>query len=271
IRAIEWRGGRALRFDTDRFPTEVRLAARQDAEDHGRVVTPTAECDLQDIGSVWHRRLAFGRRLPDSLSAETREACVLESRTSVMGWISSLRAFHLDREVDIRRAQHKALQLRVAREVGLEIPRTLTTNDPAAVRAFAAECTQGMVTKMLSSFAIHDGGEEKVVFTTPIGPEDLGDLRGLALSPMTFQERIPKALEVRATVVGERVIAAAVDPHSVAGAGDDWRRRGAELVAAWSVYALPAQLERKILGLVKFFGLDYGALDLVLTPDGRWV
>ena len=66
--------------------------------------------------------------------------------------------------------------LKTARAVGLEIPRTLVTNDPASVRAFAAECREGLITKMLSSFAIMKDGTEKVVFTSLVSPEDLDDL-----------------------------------------------------------------------------------------------
>lgn len=58
--------------------------------------------------------------------------------------LASLKAFRMDHLRHIRHAENKQLQLQVARELGLHIPRTLTTNDPAAVRAFAKSCESGM-------------------------------------------------------------------------------------------------------------------------------
>jgi glutathione synthase/RimK-type ligase-like ATP-grasp enzyme len=124
---------------------------------------------------------------------------------------------------------------------------------------------------MLTSFAIHEDGRERVVFTTPIERADLNEMKGLEWSPMVFQERVPKAIELRVTVVGERVMAACVDPTAVAGAGDDWRRRGAELSESWRAFELPDDVARKAIDLVRSFALHYSAMDLILTPEGRWV
>jgi len=60
-----------------------------------------------------------------------------ETRAAAQGMLASLKAFRMDDVRHIRHAENKQLQLQVARELGLDIPRTLTTNDPAAVRAFA--------------------------------------------------------------------------------------------------------------------------------------
>jgi glutathione synthase/RimK-type ligase-like ATP-grasp enzyme len=271
VEALRRRGAQVVRFDTDRFPTEIRVAVRYDGpRDLAQLIAPEGAVDLAEVTTVWHRRLAFGKRISVELEPQLRDACIQESRATAMGLIASLGAFHLDREADIRYAQHKQLQLRVARDLGLEIPRTLITNDPDAVRAFVADCPAGVMAKMLSSFAVHEQGREKVVFTTPMRPSDLERLNGLELSPMTFQERVPKALELRVTVVGERVMAAAVD-SSVAGAGDDWRRQGEALMNAWRPHPLPREVEGRVLRLMDHFGLNYGAIDLILTPDGRWV
>jgi len=171
----------------------------------------------------------------------------------------------------IRHAENKQLQLQLARELGLDIPRTLTTNDPAAVGAFAAECEGGMVTKMLSSFAIYEEGKELVVFTNPVKLEDLADLSGLRLCPATFQESLPKSLEIRATVVGHRIMSAAVDSQISERATHDWRRDGLSMLQDWRPYQLPLEVEDKILRLMDYFSLNYGAIDIILTPGGKHV
>ena len=273
-RAVEERGGRTFRLDTDRFPTEVRLAARYGGGGAERVTLASAEgeLDLAEVTAIWHRRLQVAGRLPPEMDAQLRAASAGESRAALLGVLAGLTAFRVDPEAAIRRAEQKPLQLRVARELGLEVPRTLVTNDPGAVRDFYASCAGGMVTKMLSSFAVYDAaGREHVVFTNPVGPEDLEDLTGLSLCPMTFQERVEKRLELRATVVGRRVFTASIDSQASARAAHDWRRDGVALVDEWRPYDLPPEAERPLLALTDYFGLNYGAADFILTPDGRHV
>jgi len=128
-----------------------------------------------------------------------------------------------------------------------------------------------MVTKMLSSFAIYEEGKELVVFTNPVKPEDLEDLSGLRLCPATFQESLPKSLEIRATVVGQRVMSAAVDSQVSTRATHDWRRDGLRMLQDWKPYQLPLEVEEKLLRLMDYFSLNYGAVDIILTPDGKHV
>jgi glutathione synthase/RimK-type ligase-like ATP-grasp enzyme len=273
-RAVTERGGRAVRLDTDRFPSEARLAARYGGDEGGRVTFATGEYefDLSEVGAVWHRRVSVAARLPRELDAQLRAASVGESRASLLGVLAGLAAFRVDPESHIRRAEQKPLQLRVARELGLDVPRTLVTNDPAAVRDFYEACDGRLMTKMLSSFAVYDReGRESVVFTNPVGPEDLEDLTGLSLCPMTFQERVEKRLELRATVVGRRVFTASIDSQTSSRAAHDWRRDGVRLVDEWRPYDLPPEAELPLLKLMDYFGLNYGAADFILTPEGRHV
>ncbi len=272
IKALEEQGGKAFRFDTDRFPTEVKLDVYYSKGTERLILASEQEkLDLCEVSAVWYRRIWIGGRIPTTMDDQLREASIKESRATVQGMIASLKGFHLDPVRNIRRADNKQLQLQVARELGLDTPRTLITNNPQAVREFAKECEEGMITKMLSSFAIYEEGKEKVVFTNPVAPEDLENLDGLRFCPMTFQEKVPKALELRTIIVGKRVFTASIDSQSSEGARNDWRRRGVALLEDWKPYNLPQAVEEKLLKLMEHFSLNYGALDLILTPDGRHV
>src|SRR5688500_2017988 len=271
--AIARRGGHTIRFDTDRYPTDVRLSACYGGSGDERLTLTNddGEFDLREVTAVWHRRLSFGAHLPAELDKQLRHASLGEASAAAHGMLASLKAFRVDHLHHIRHAENKQLQLQVARELGLDTPRTLTTNDPTAARAFAKNCEGGIVTKMLSSFAIYDEGKELVVFTNPAKPEDLSDLSGLSLCPVTFQELLPKSLEIRVTVVGQRVMSAAVNSQVSARATHDWRRDGLRMVHNWEPYKLPLEFEEKILRVMDYFSLNYGAIDVILTPDGRHV
>jgi len=271
--SIARKGGHTIRFDTDLYPTEVRLTAYYDTSDRERLTLTNAEgeFDLREVTAVWHRRISFGAQLPATLDKQMRHASLGETSAAAHGMLASLKAFRMDHLHHIRHAENKQLQLQVAREVGLNIPRTLTTNDPGTVRAFAESCENGIVTKMLSSFAIYDEGKELVVFTNPVKPEDLEDLSSLNLCPATFQESLPKSLEIRVTVVGQRLMSAAVNSQVSARATHDWRRDGLRMLQDWQPYQLPSEVEEKILRLMDHFSLNYGAIDIILTPHGKHV
>ena len=271
--AIARKGGNTIRFDTDRYPTDVRLSAYygRSGDERLTLTNEEGEFDLREVTAVWHRRLNFGAHLPAGLDKQLRHASLGEASAAAHGMLASLKAFRMDHLHHIRHAENKQLQLQVARELGLETPRTLTTNDPSVARDFAKSCEGGIVTKMLSSFAIYEEGKELVVFTNPVKHEDLADLSGLSLCPVTFQEMLPKSLEIRVTVVGHRVMSAAVDSQVSARATHDWRRDGLRMVQKWEPYQLPLEVEEKILRLMDCFTLNYGAIDVILTPDGRHV
>jgi len=271
--AVARRGGHTIRFDTDRYPTDVRLSAYYGPAGDERLTLTNEgeEFDLREVTAVWHRRLNFGAGIPATLDRQLRNASLGEATAAAHGMLASLKAFRMDHVRHIRHAENKQLQLQAAREIGLDTPRTLTTNDPNAVRVFAQYCEGGMVTKMLSSFAVYNEGRELVVFTNSVKPEDLADLSGLSLCPVTFQELLPKSLELRVTVVGHRVMSASLDSKVSARAAHDWRRDGLRMVQDWRPYQLPRKVEEKILRLMDYFSLNYGAIDIILTPDGRHV
>lgn len=269
-RALEARGERVYRFDSDLFPTQVQLSL--DEAGGGRLSGPDGVLELSELSAIWYRRNATGAGIPRDMDEQLRRPSVEESRRLVFGMMTALGVFQLDSLETVRRAEHKPLQLKLARALGLEVPRTLMTNDPEAVRAFAASCPGGVVTKMMSAFAVYDeGGREQVVFTTPLEARELEDLEGLDLCPMTFQERLVKAEELRVTVVGDQVMAAAIDSQALPKAREDWRREGAALIDAWKPYTLPEPVRVRSLQLMDALGLNYGAFDFIVTPEGRHV
>lgn len=273
--ALLERGATPVRLDSDRYPLDVQLTGQYGGGACRRVLeTKAGSVDLNDVEAVWYRRFFAGGGLPESLG-DTRAASVAESRRSLFGAIANLPCFHLDPYENVRRCDHKELQIRRAAEIGLDVPRTLFSNRPVDVRAFYEECEGRVITKMQHSFAIYRGGIENVVFTNPVEEEDLEDLTGLRYCPMTWQEMIDKDLELRTTIVGNEAMTASIDSqrvrHQDRPTDLDWRRDGVGLLDDWKPYKLPDDVEQKAKQLLAEIGLNYGAFDFILTPDGRHV
>lgn len=271
-RALAKRGATAFRLDTDLFPTQIDIRVRvANGERRTELARGSERVEVGELVGAWHRRLAIAEQLPKNMDPQVRFASVEESRRVLHGVLASLPCFTIDPWPVIRIAENKQLQLEIARSCGLDVPRTLITNDPTAARAFFDECRGAVVTKMMASFAIYEEGREKVVFTTPVKERDLAAMDGLRLCPMTFQEQLEKQSELRVTVVGERVFTASVDSNQMERSKTDWRREGVALLGRWQAAQLPQDVERGLLRLMDALGLNYGAIDVIVTPEGRYV
>jgi MvdD family ATP-grasp ribosomal peptide maturase len=271
-KALEAENTDVYRFDSDLYPIETLLSLTETNQGREMILsTAQGELDLDELDAVWYRRFRVAQKLPEEMETRLREPSMQESRTVLTGLLASFDCFTLDPYYKIRVAANKQLQLNVARKVGIEIPSSLTTNDPGKVRMFYKTCKSGMVAKALSSFAVEKDGVETVMFTTPMTDKDLEDMDGLSLCPMTFQELIPKKVELRITIIGKQIFSAAIDSQASESAQIDWRQDGLGLVKKWENYPLPKEIQSKLLALMDYFGLNYGAIDVIVTPDNRFV
>ena len=117
-------------------------------------------------------------------------------------------------------AEYKPVQLRTAAACGLPVPRTVVTNDPAVAREFVADVGQA-VYKPFGGTGIPDDDGVRQVYCSVVGPDQVED-PSISRTMHLFQEWVPKAYEVRLTVVDGEFFAARIDGHSES-ARVDWR------------------------------------------------
>ncbi|MGI8837488.1 MAG: hypothetical protein ACR2H4_12750 [Pyrinomonadaceae bacterium] len=167
-------------------------------------------------------------------------------------------------------AESKIYQLSKARTLGFQIPNTLISNDPVAVRRFWHEREGRIIAKPLRMGYFDFGDRQTCVFTSPVAEEHLRDDEGIQLAPVIYQGLIQKACDIRVTIVGKRVFSAAIDSQSIPSADIDWRQSDTEDLPH-SVHQLPPSIKAQCLAYMDELGLSFGALDLVLTPQNEYV
>lgn len=265
-KAILAKGGTPWVVRTDRYPMDVGLTWRGPGD--GAITMGDDRLPLADISAIWARREAVGLGLPEALPANVRKASIHEARHVLQAALLDTDAFWLDPPAVYQRGRHKALQLRLAREVGLTVPATLETNDPDEARRFVQALGKPVIAKMHVDFRI-DGG---AVFTNRLAPDDLEALDSLALCPMILQEDVPKAAELRVVVVGRQLFALELDHAHLSGdARTDWRRVGSQTIHLWKPVELPEDVRDGLLALHDRLGTNYGSADLIRRPDGTYV
>ena len=267
------RGASPLRVNTEGFPAELELTtALGRTGDEVVLRMGTGELRGEEVRAVWARRMALPR-LDEALEPSWRDGCIRESLAAFDGFLEGLEALgcrFINPLVAGQAANNKPRQLRLARALGLEVPRTLVTNDAARVRSFYEQLEGRMVAKMLTPLSQSMEGGQPFVYTSAVGPEDLEALEGLRHSPMVFQERIDKRHELRVVVVGGRCFTGAIDASRSVAGQVDWRRARPE-ECNWEPARLPAEVAVRLERLVAELGLVYGAVDLIVTPEGRHV
>lgn len=222
----------------------------------------------RDVGSVWYRR-PEKPVIPSGMSeTEARVAAQECSATLIDLWSCLEDCLCVNHPNANRYAECKMTQLRQAQKAGLRVPDTLITNDPRDLSQFyEAHGGKVVVKTQRTSFWASQSGQG--LYTSRVTPEHLEQADLLSYCPCVFQEEIPKSVELRITVIGSRVFSAALRSQEVPAGAVDWRRATAEIPhERWS---LDMDVEKKVLALVRAFGLQYGALDLIITPAGEHV
>ncbi|MBK1838907.1 hypothetical protein JHL17_15920 [Azospirillum sp. YIM B02556] len=267
-------GADAVRLVTEHFPLSLRMVAHcGNTGENAQLFIDGRMVDLASVSAVWHRRWRTAATVTSlAIPDDVRQGIQRESAASLEGVIGALPCFHLDQPAAIARARNRPLQLVLARQLGIDIPRTLTTNSPQDALSFFDDCNGDVIVKMLSSFSVRDeSGHDKVVMTNRVTSEHLRKIDTLSTCPMTFQERIQKSMELRITVVGYEIFAASVDSGLEPMAETDFRRGFATLSQHWKPYRLPPEFAGKLLALMDALQMNYGAIDVIVTPDGRYV
>lgn len=279
IERLRARHARAFRLDLDRFPVDYRLNARQhDGAPAGtlRHLPSDAEIALAAIGAVWTRK-AGDFRFPsdDEFGPQERAYAIAETQHILTGLLLSLDAYWMNHPMASNGAKWKGEQLQRASRMGFRVPPSLASNDGDAVRRFRAGFGGDIIFKPLSSPSL--GADEVApadrivpdLATTLITDEHDAMLDAVCELPGFFQQYIAKRHEIRVTVIGDRVFAARIESQDDERTRIDYRDFSAEI--EYRAERLPEEIERRCLAFVHGYGLTFGAIDLIFTPDGEYV
>jgi glutathione synthase/RimK-type ligase-like ATP-grasp enzyme len=265
LERLERAGASARLLDLARFPREVRVALRLTPEgEFTAVLRSDAEhLPLTDCRVVWWRRPQQFRLDPDIRDAAHQTFALTECHAAFAGLWSSLDAFWVNDRTRDDIASYKPFQLRVAHEVGLAIPDTLVTNDPDEARAFVAR-----LGARRTAYKGFSGTSEAWRETRVLRDDEVALLGEVELAPVIFQAYVPAGLDLRVTIVSGEAFAAAVHSQETPYKADYRMHMDDALVEP---YALPETVVARLQALMSRLGLVYGAIDMRLTPDGRFV
>jgi hypothetical protein len=256
-------GAESRLLDLRTFPTRLDLGLHY-ATDHAapRRVRCRDGCDidLRHVRSVWWRRPQAFELGPELVRPSYRAFAYNECHEAWSGLWQTLDAFWVNHPSKDEAAARKAYQLDVARSAGLAIPPTLITNDPEEARRFIADHrAQGVIYKAFSAT------EQEWRETRLLRDAEEGLLDHVRHAPVIFQEYVPAGVDLRVTIVGDAMFAAAIHSQETSYRVDFRIDMNAARVVP---FELPDDAREGLSRLMRCLGLQYGAVDMRQTPDG---
>jgi hypothetical protein len=220
--------------------------------------------DFSTVEAVWYRR-AIQPGSMEPLSWGEKVFVAGEMRHLAMGLVLNPNVKWVNPIACTSVAEHKLYQLQIARQVGLRVPRTLVSSDPAELQIFAAGNKSGTICKPIYHGMYFDEVSTYSVYTRRVTPESF-DAESVKLCPVLLQEEIVRSADVRATFIGSQCFVADIkgDQSLV-----DWRNP--ESKVSYSTSSMSDVIKKKCSSLLERLGLVYGAFDFVRTPEGDLV
>lgn len=197
-------------------------------------------------------------------------------RTQWTAFIRNLSIFEnliwVNNPVATFKAENKLLQLKYASELGFLYPKTLVSNtnnlnlDPKRI----------YIVKSLDTALLKTEDKEAFVYSTKVKGYEILEAN-LKISPVVIQDYISPKIDVRVTVIGNKVYAAKIVQNNE-GIDGDWRLQKNNL--SYIPINLPDDIKNKCIELVKKLDLAFGGIDLIksgedyyfieINPTGEW-
>ena len=208
--------------------------------------------------AVWWRRARPPAAPPLTHDEESARFTRAEWKASLYSFVGAGVGNVINDPFAEHRANHKIVQLRLAKFAGLPIPRTIVTNDLAEAERFLQynrSLGHRSIFKPLTP-PMNQLGEARVI-------TDTSALRdGLHLSPLILQSCVERGIDIRVVVVGDEIFGGSI---AFTGDFEDWRIASSP---EYRIYRVEPSLNQRILRLMQSLGLTSGSIDLRIDRAG---
>lgn len=264
VKRLNQRGISLYRLNTEDYPFTKTITYEPGYKPHLWI----EDQPLPPPSSIWYRRVRTPST-PAGMDEGISNFCRTETRAAITGSIIGATARWMSAPSAIWESEHKPYQLTIAAQHGLTIPRTIITNNPAKIRQAYHEF-HGMIVKPTRTGHLVKDGVEHAIYTSRVLAEHLDEIDSARWSASIYQEHTLKRYDIRVTIIGQKVFAAAIDSQSDPAAITDWRQTSNPLLPHFH-HTLPDALAERLLAFMRSLRLTFGAIDLIQTPDGAYV
>ncbi|WP_230598654.1 MvdC/MvdD family ATP grasp protein [Xanthomonas albilineans] len=267
--ALNLRGNHTFKWAGEDYPENSTASISLD-NGKSNIIFKNSDMSLSqhNIDVVWFRR-RMSPKAPTIVDDRDREFATSElCSASYANSIFIENSFWINSEASARLCDAKPLQLKLANAAGLNVPRTLISNDPAQIKDFI-DSVKSCIYKPLSGACWNENGSSFSTYTAEINKSLLPEDAILQSTPGIFQEKITKSFEVRAQFFGNFYGAIRIESPSLRNGDLDWRI-DQNSISSCSPLNLPNEIFKSCRLLMKALGIVSGAFDFIIDTNGRW-
>lgn len=225
------------------------------------------KCDQRTINPELITKAWFQQPFPFDISS-TEEIEALQ-RANLMAAFSSIEEYlnceWINKPSSTIQASNKIRQLNIAKQIGMEIPNTLISNDPEEIRDFCKDNPRVM--KNLASSWYFSNGRLRAAYTKVVPGALLDRPETLEFCPIIYQEQIEKALECRVVSIGEKIFSVGSEPNQ----NSIDIRRGNATGGNFVPIDFPQTEHDHLMKFKLKLGIDYCGADYLIDKNGNWI
>lgn len=169
-------------------------------------------------------------------------------------------------------ANNKIEQLKIASKIGFSIPKTCISSGPESIKNFYNSHNRDIIAKAVRYG--YDITENHIKFapTKKVEKKFIENIEDYYTVPSIYQERIEKKYDIRVTVIGNKVYAAAIHSQRYMETMTDWRLWDIheDVDLKHSKHELPPEISNLCLKITKKFNLGFSAIDLIYSPEKKY-
>ncbi|MET0759856.1 MAG: grasp-with-spasm system ATP-grasp peptide maturase [Flavobacterium sp.] len=222
---------------------------------------------IENIKVVWFRKFGFLKTYEEDLGKRNDLVKYLYSELKV---ISNLLFKLLDNKTWLFKKKNMLTKLEIlklANDVGINIPETLITSRKSDLRSFF-----GINTSLISK-SIGDGKHiEYDNFNYPFYTVKIDSLENIAekFTTTLFQKYIHKEYELRIFYIDEKFYSMVIFSQNNEKTKIDFRNYDFTNPNRFEPYALPKKIEIQLNNLMKKIGLNTGSIDMIKGSDSKY-
>jgi len=161
---------------------------------------------------------------------------------------------------------NKISNLQAAKVVGLEVPKTVVTNEKKKIIDFIRSCINGAITKAIYYGTFKSLDTSMSFYTSEISINDT-NLLSDTFWPCLLQEKLDKYIELRIFYIHGKCYTEAIFSQNDSKTSVDFRRYNYKNPNRTPPFLLPKQIEMKLKQFMNSINMNCRSIDMVLTTN----
>lgn len=230
---------------------------------------------LSDITYVWYRRswLVLDKyeltdfpevRMKNSINSQLKT----ESDILLNLFLNTLRKKSLNSQLD--NYLSKLDELQICSKYNIKTPSSIITTNKDELLDFFIKNKRQIITKNFSQGIFIESNKTGFITSTKIVDEAMITSLDDNFYPMYFQEMIPKSFEIRSFFLDGKFYSSAIFSQNDDKTKVDFRNYNREKPNRTPSFEIPQDLQKRLIRLMREFGLNSGSIDLLVTPEAEF-